>query len=59
VLDGKSVHAIAARLKRTTGAVRCRASILGLSVAADKTVRDQRNGREQSAPLRQDYITEN
>jgi hypothetical protein len=43
VLRGKSVHAISARLKRTLRAVRSRAHLLGLSVAIQKAVRDQRN----------------
>jgi hypothetical protein len=43
LLNGKSIPAIAARLKRTMGAVRSRANHLGLSVSVDRAVRDQRN----------------
>jgi hypothetical protein len=48
LLDGKSIAAIAARLKRTMGAVKSRASHLGLSVSVDKAVRDQRNASRRA-----------
>jgi hypothetical protein len=51
LLKGKSVHAIAVQLKRTVGAIKSRAQILGLSIAMNKTVRDQRNGRETPVDL--------
>jgi hypothetical protein len=52
LLGGKSVLATSARLKRTMGAVRCRASILGLSVCNKRAVRDQRNTatKQKAAP---------
>jgi hypothetical protein len=47
VLKGKSIHAIAARLRCSIGAVRSRANLLGLSAAVDKSVRDRRNRAER------------
>jgi hypothetical protein len=49
LLKGKSVHAISARLKRTMGAVRSRAHLLGLSVTVDRAVRDRRNAAKRAA----------
>jgi hypothetical protein len=43
VLAGASVHAISAQLKRTMRAVRVRAHLLGLSIAIDEALRNQRN----------------